>query len=260
MSTCKVKKIESSIKLPKNFSDSWSLSVRHLLIFSQECTVQLENLVSLTPSWLSSNFSLLDSWSSCLMNSSKKDTVLVQVSPSSSPPTFANKFSGKVSPQSPLELIKELNSRAPLSLFSTFCWPSQTSFMDSNRPSTDKMLQTWWTYSVLSSSFLLSFISKVSVLSSVSVPERWEVSDNHIQSSCSTLPTSQLFCKLLSFPMFISSPKSWLENSEVTSSSHSSESGKIMTWPDINLQSEDLLITLVHRRVFMTFKETQLTQ
>ena len=58
--------------------------------------------------------------------------------------------------------------------------------------------------------------------------------------------------------MFISSPKSWLENSEETLLFLSLENGKIMIWLDIKLQLEDLLTTSVHHKASMIFKETQL--
>merc|ERR1712216_429980 len=119
MSTCRARKIENFIKHHKSSSVSSSPSERLLLIFCPACMVQSVNSDSSDP-FLSSHSSLpLGSWCLCSMSSFKRDMDLDPVFLFLLLPTFARPFYGRVSPQLPLEPIKELSSKEQLSHSST---------------------------------------------------------------------------------------------------------------------------------------------
>lgn len=146
-STCSPEKIENYSKPPKNCLVFWSHLVKLLLIFCPECMVPLVSLVFSDQFLLSCNFSLLVSWSLCLMSFCKRVTVLDQVFLSLLLPISARLSCGNLSHPLLLELIKALSSRALSLLSSTSCWLNQILCTVSIRLSkgrTRLILVTYW--------------------------------------------------------------------------------------------------------------------
>ena len=78
---------------------------------------------------------------------------------------------------------------------------------------------------------------------------------HHTLLNFSTLQIFQLFCRLLSYPIFISLVKYYTESLKETFLFHSLVNGKNMTWLVIQLPLEVLLTISVLLKIGLIFKE-----